>query len=297
MSVPTENRAIAHGTSVTSVTPVTPVALFFPFFPVSRENLQSMIRLMVCLLILLSVSVRAAEPVIDQQTTMPGDFVYLSDVDPTITQNLRYHTANNFMGRQVPGYAADRIVCTRRAAEQLKLANDYLKTQGYQFVIYDAYRPLRAVAAFRSWAEDTDDIVTKPYFYPTHDKADLFRLGYIAERFSGHSRGSTFDLTLIATNTPLQPVNVTQRLLKDGTQIAYLDDHTVDMGSSFDLLQEASHHDSPLVAQGYLAWRNYLRAVMRRYGFNDYAKEWWHYTLADEPYPNTYFDFVTPADE
>lgn len=263
----------------------------------SRSSLGIALRIALWGFVLIAATGHAAEPVTDGRTTMPDDFVYLSDVDPTIIQNLRYHTANNFMGRQVPGYVADRIVCTRRAAEQLKQANIYLKTQGYQFVIYDAYRPLRAVAAFRSWSEDTDDIVTKPYFYPTHAKADLFHLGYIAERYSGHSRGSTFDLTLIRTDTPLQPVTVTQRVLQDGTRIAYLDDHTVDMGSSFDLLQEASHHDSPLVAESYLAWRNYLRAVMRRYGFNDYAKEWWHYTLADEPYPNTYFDFVTPANQ
>jgi zinc D-Ala-D-Ala dipeptidase len=223
---------------------------------------------------------------------VPNDFVFLLDVDPTIVENSRYYTAENFMGRPVPGYSTSKIVCTKEAAEQLKKANDFFKAHGYKVVVYDGYRPQSAVDAFKRWGQNPKDNITKAYYYPFLDKSDLFKLGYIGGEKSTHSRGSTFDLTLIRSDQSLKPIIYSKRKLQNGEEISFLDDNTVDMGSSFDLFHEASHHDSNLVNPSQNEMRNFLRETMKRYGFAEYKKEWWHYTLAKEPYPNTYFGFV-----
>lgn len=229
------------------------------------------------------------------KNSMPSDFVFLKEIDATLIENARYATHENFMGRPVPGYFTTNIVATRQAAIRLQQINTKFKQQGYTLVIYDGYRPQRAVEAFIHWSQDLADQIAKPDYYPTIDKKDVFDLGYVSKR-SGHTRGSTFDITIIQSDKMLKTITKSRRELYDGKTIPFLDDNTVDMGSSFDLLHEISHHDSPLLVNAqHNAMRNFLRDTMKEYGFKEYKKEWWHYTLIDEPYPDTYFDFIVPA--
>jgi len=224
-------------------------------------------------------------------TKLPEGFVFLTDVDPTIIESVRYYTDQNFYGRRVPGYMTSRIICTKAAAERLKLVNETFKKQGYILVVYDAYRPQSSVNAFIRWSQDAHDQIAKAYYYPAVRKEDLFKLNYLAKR-SGHTRGSTFDLTLIPLGQSVKPIVYSQRRLKNGEIIPFLDDNTVDMGSSFDLFHSVSHHDTSLITDEQNKMRQWLRQTMKQYGFQEHPTEWWHYTLIDEPYPDTYFDFV-----
>ncbi len=227
----------------------------------------------------------------EYQDATSNGFVRLQDIDPTIIQSVRYAQGENFMGRPVDGYNAPIILLTRPAAEALAKVQADLAHHGYSLVVYDGYRPQQAVEAFWSWSQDQDDEVAKPWYYPTISKSEAIERGYIGRK-SAHSRGSTVDLTIIELGKNVHRVMVSHRPLANGDIIPFLDDGTVDMGSSFDLLHEASHHDSPLVDSTDTAKRNVLREIMKRHGFIEYSKEWWHYTLENEPYPDTYFNFV-----
>lgn len=228
----------------------------------------------------------------DMNKNLPQGFVFLTDIDPTIVEDQRYYTDQNFLGRPVSGYKTSRIVCTKKAAEQLKQVQVFMQKHGYKLVVYDGYRPQTAVKEFMRWGENENDIIAKSYYYPTLHKKDLFQLGYIADKKPSHTRGSTFDLTIIKADQELQPISYAKRKLLNGEEIPFLDDNTVDMGASFDLFHKASHHDSPLIESSYTQMRNFLRDAMKQFGFKEYAEEWWHYTLENEPYPDTYFDFV-----
>lgn len=226
-----------------------------------------------------------------QSQSLPNGFVFLSEIDPSIIEFPRYYTNENFLGKPVPGYTDHRIISTLEAATVLKLVHQDLKNQGYTLVVYDGYRPQQAVDEFVRWSQDERDQAAKQLYYPTINKKDVFKLGYVAEK-SSHSRGSTFDLTMIKTGQSLNPIKITHRTLTNGEEIPYLDDNTVDMGSTFDLFHEASHHDTNLVNEQHTSMRNLLRSTMKKYGFKEYHEEWWHYTLENEPYPDTYFNFV-----
>lgn len=224
--------------------------------------------------------------------TAPVDFVALSEITPTIIQSPRYAQAENFLGQPVPGYeGSSGLVCTKKAALALKEVNDSVHQKGYSLVVYDAYRPQRAVDAFFAWSKTEEEVVSKAHYYPTISKRNLFSLGYLAEK-SSHSRGSTFDLTLLSIHQPLKPISLSSRLLSNGENIPFLDDNTVDMGASFDLFHPVSHHDSPLITPEQTRMRTLLRDEMRAHGFAEIKEEWWHYTLINEPYPDTYFDVV-----
>ena len=210
------------------------------------------------------------KPATDEQ--MPADFVVLADVVPDIIQEIRYHSSFNFVGTRVDGYEAPVALATRPAAEALKKVSDELKAKGYRLKIYDTYRPQRAVNHFIRWAEAVSDTLMKPYFYPELDKSVLFDQGYICAR-SGHSRGSTIDLTLFDMSSGQE----------------------VDMGGNFDYFGRLSHPDYEEVTPEQMANRMLLREAMLRHGFNPLAEEWWHFTLKDEPYPDTYFDFPIRA--
>jgi len=231
----------------------------------------------------------ASKQVKSQQ--LPDNFVFLSTADSTIIESPRYCGADNFLGRKVPGYETPKIICTKEAAMALKKAHEELKALGYRLVVYDGYRPQRSVKAFMLWSKDLSDQGGKKLYYPTVDKGDVFKLGYVAEK-SGHSRGSTFDLTIIPMDQDLKEITIAKRQLKNGEEIPFLDDGTTDMGSSFDLFHEVSHHDTPLITEEQTQKRELLRKIMKKNGFKDYQEEWWHYTLENEPYPDTYFDFV-----
>lgn len=231
-----------------------------------------------------------------QAQSLPDGFVFLTEVDPTIIESSRYSTDQNFVGRPVAGYTTSRIICTQEAAERLRQVHDDLKGQGYKLVVYDGYRPQRASDDFRQWSHDQEDQKAREFYFPTMTKRDLFDQAYVAAR-STHSRGSTFDLTLILSDHPLQPPERSRRNLTNGEETPFLDDGTLDMGSSFDLFHVVSHHDSHLITQEQTARRNVLRIAMQKFGFKAHDKEWWHYTLENEPYPDTYFDFVWREEE
>jgi D-alanyl-D-alanine dipeptidase len=221
------------------------------------------------------------------------DFVSVTDVDSTIVVEARYFGEHNFIGRRIDGYEAPKCLLARAAAEALARVQAELRPYGLGIKTYDCYRPQRAVADFVRWARDLADTKMKTEFYPDVDKARLFELGYISER-SGHSRGSTVDLTLIPLPAP------SQATYRDGNPqvrcTAPVDqrfrDNTIDMGTGYDCFSELSHTANPAV--GAVAARNrlLLKAVMEKHGFANYAQEWWHFTLRPEPYPQTYFDVV-----
>lgn len=221
-------------------------------------------------------------------------FVYLNEIDPTIILSPRYYTNENFVGKPVDGYKKPVIILTKQAAEALKKVNDEVKKDGYTIVVYDAYRPQTAVNHFMRWSKDSNDQAKKDHYYPRIAKDKVFELGYVAEK-SGHSRGSTIDLTLIKNEDKLHEIREIDRVLLDNYKIKLLDDGTVDMGSSFDLFDIASHYENNLIPQEYKKKRTYLKTVMEKHGFKNYAEEWWHFTLKNEPYPadkdNSYFDF------
>ena len=203
------------------------------------------------------------------------DFVLLSDVVPGVIQEIRYHSTYNFIGERIDGYEQPCAIVTRQAAEALKGVSEELFSLGLCLKVFDAYRPARAVAHFVRWAEDGDDLKMKPYFYPDVNKKDLFKLGYIAER-SGHSRGSTVDLTLFD--------------MAKGKEVS--------MGSPFDYFGKRSHTDFlKHLTDEEIRNRFFLRDTMVGHGFVPLAEEWWHFTLADEPFPDTYFDFPVMASE
>lgn len=198
-----------------------------------------------------------------------SDFVLLTDVVPDAILEIRYYSTYNFVGDRIDGYEQPIALLTKEAAEALKNASDELKEKGYRLKIYDAYRPQKAVTNFMNWAKDVDDTRMKEYFYPELDKSVLFDQGYIAEK-SGHSRGSTVDLTLFDMNTEKE----------------------LDMGGTFDYFGEMSHPDyKDGITEEQYNNRMILREAMMNNGFKPLEEEWWHFTLNEEPYPDTYFQF------
>jgi len=218
---------------------------------------------------------------------MPGDFVYLRDVDPTLQQDIRYAGPNNFTGAPVPGYDAPECVLVRQAAEALKAVQADLKAKGLGLRVYDCYRPVRAVAAFVDWAKGADDPELKAIYYPNIPKGALMP-DYIATR-SGHSRGATVDLTLVPLG---KEITETQAVAAcSAPQGNEAPDGSLPMGTTFDCFDTKANLGAPGVSAREEENRETLRAAMLAHGFKDYSPEWWHFTLGKEPYPDTYFDF------
>lgn len=201
-------------------------------------------------------------------TYRAADFVSVGEYIPDVLLDVRYYSTYNFVGARIDGYESPIVLLTRQAADALRLVNADMLSQGYRLVLYDGYRPQRAVDHFARWAEDLSADAMKPVFYPDVDKADLFEKGFIARR-SGHSRGSTIDLTLLDAATG----------------------QLVDMGGPFDFFGELSHPDYAGVTPAQQANRMLLRETMLKHGFKPLSTEWWHFTLKNEPWPDTYFDF------
>lgn len=199
---------------------------------------------------------------------LPDGFTYVSKAVPDAVLDVRYYTDYNFVGARVDGYMAPKVILTRQAAEALAGVQADLKPFGLSIKVYDGYRPQRAVDHFVRWGKDIGDTKMKSVFYPDVDKKNLFRDGYIASK-SGHSRGSTVDLTIMDAATG-----------KD-----------LDMGSPFDFFGPPSWPENKAMSPEVRANRALLRQVMARHGFKPLKEEWWHFTLRDEPYPDTYFDF------
>lgn len=203
-----------------------------------------------------------------------SDFVLLSDFVPDAILEIRYYGTYNFVGTRIDGYEEPIALLTKEAAQALKQASDSLIKCGYRLKIFDAYRPQTAVNHFIRWAEDVPDTLMKQYFYPEVDKSKLFELEFICAK-SSHSRGSTVDLTLFDMKS----------------------EREVDMGGTFDWFGDESHPDYEDITPDQKAMRQLLRDVMLACGFKPFPTEWWHFTLANEPFPDTYFDFplATPG--
>ncbi|MCL2554805.1 MAG: M15 family metallopeptidase [Actinomycetia bacterium] len=222
----------------------------------------------------------------------PPQFVALHDVDPTIIQEIRYITPHNFTGTPVDGYRKPMCILTRPAAQALHRVQSGLLRRGYSLKVYDCYRPQRAVNDFVAWAKDLDDQRMKAEFYPLVDKTRLFADGYIAEK-SGHSRGSTMDLTVVRLPAqPTRPYRPGEPLHACyGPQDQRFPDNSIDMGTGFDCFDTLAHTLDPRVQGVQLANRLLLKDAMEAQGFTNLPEEWWHYTLNGEPFPDTYFDF------
>lgn len=219
-------------------------------------------------------------PVTEYDTTGIGGFVVLTDVVPDAILEIRYFGTYNFVGQRIDGYLHPTALLSRRAADSLRAVSDELMAQGYRLKIFDAYRPRMAVDHFVRWNRDYGDTLMRRYFYPNVDRRKLFQLGYIASK-SGHSRGSTVDLTLFDMRTGKE----------------------VDMGGTFDWFGNESHPDcggdpatgryrpNDTLSIEQFSNRMRLRNAMLRHGFRPLATEWWHFTLRNEPYPDRYFNF------
>ena len=205
---------------------------------------------------------------ITQKSTVPDSFVNVVKIIPDLNIELRYYSNNNFIGDTIEGYKSNTLYLTKNTANKLKLVQDELQKQNLCLKVYDGYRPQRAVNHFVRWAKQIEDTLQKAQFYPKVDKRHLFREGYIASK-SGHSRGSTIDLTIIDGKTGM----------------------ALDMGSPYDFFGPQSWVNFSGITDKQRANRILLQTVMNKNGFRSYSKEWWHFTLQGEPFPNTYFDF------
>ena len=201
--------------------------------------------------------------------TDSSGFVVLTDVVPDAIMEVRYYTLYNFTGDRVCGYEEPVALVTKETAYALREVQKEIAPLGYAIKVFDAYRPQMAVDYFVEWARDLNDVRMQKYFYPEERKENLFTHGYIASR-SGHSRGSTVDLTLYDVRN----------------------DCDIDMGGTFDYFGCRSHPDFPDLTERQKQNRQLLRSVMLKHGFRGIDTEWWHFTLNNEPYPNQYFNFV-----
>jgi D-alanyl-D-alanine dipeptidase len=202
---------------------------------------------------------------------LPEGFVYVDEIIPEIEIELRYYTSHNFVGERIDGYLKARCILTEEAANALKKVQKELKPFGLGLKIFDAYRPQQAVDHFVRWAENLTDTRMKEEFYPNVEKKNLFEDDYIDAR-SSHSRGSTVDVTIVSLRSDAP-------------------DKELDMGSSFDFFGQESWPHHPDISTSQRAHRMQLQILMEKHGFEPYPKEWWHFTLKNEPFPETYFNF------
>jgi len=244
------------------------------------------------LLILLALTPLSASSVETDPAPLPPGFVDAATMVPGLVLEMRYLGSHNFVGEPVHGYHASRCLLTVPAARALAAVQAELKPMGLGLKVYDCYRPQRAVDHFVDWAKDLDDKRTKAEFYPGVLKKDLFAEGYIAAK-SSHSRGSTTDLTIIPLPPPTQTTYLPGQKLTSCSAPAgqRFGDNSLDMGAGFDCFDPLAHTANPSVGTQQRANRLLLKTLMHEHGFKNLDVEWWHYTLASEPFPNTYFDF------
>ncbi len=223
---------------------------------------------------------------------IPEGFIDIKEIIPEIQLDIRYSGPHNFVGERVEGYLAPKCILTEEAAEALSNVQKELESFSLTLKIYDCYRPQRAVDHFVRWAKEIANTKTKKEFYPTIDKRNLFKDGYIDSK-SSHSRGSTVDLTIVPLPLPQQPTYFPGQKLQE----CYLPankrfhDNSIDMGTGFDCFHELSHTANKNIGPQQKINRLLLKTLMEKHGFKNYDLEWWHYTLKNEPYPDTYFNF------
>lgn len=209
-----------------------------------------------------------------------ADLVALTALAPSVKQDMRYVSSNNFMGRPIAGYEVGQCWLSRPAAQSLAAVQKELLADGLSLKVYDCYRPQAAVDDFVRWGKDLNDQKNKDSYYPRVAKSELFKRGYIAEK-SGHSRASTADLTVVVLDGKRASKKV-HGPLADGVD--------VDMGTPFDMFDEQSHTDNAQQSPDVQHNRRWLKALMERHGWRNLPEEWWHYTLKNEPYPDQYFN-------
>jgi len=224
---------------------------------------------------------------------IPEGFVDIQKVIPEVLLDIRYYGPHNFVGERVEGYLAPKCFLTKEAAEALTSVQKELAPYFLSLKIYDCYRPQRAVNHFVRWAKEIENTKTMREFYPTIDKKNLFKDGYIDSK-SGHSRGSTVDLTIVPSPTHAQQEYTPGQKLYECylPEAQRFGDNSIDMGTGFDCFHELSHTANTNIGRQQKINRLLLKSLMEKHGFRNYDKEWWHYTLKNEPYPDTYFDFV-----
>jgi len=227
---------------------------------------------------------------------LPAGFVYLSEVAPTIVQDIRYAGSHNFTGRPVAGYEAGECILTARAADALKQIQIELSGKSLSLIVWDCYRPARAVRDFINWSRSQRRESMKQEFFPMSYKDQLFALGYLSAH-SAHSRGSTVDLGLVPSAVHAVPNFDTTRPLIPCTapKGVRFDDGTIDFGSGYDCLDPvASTNNLDISREAHLN-RVFLQQIMQRHGFRSYPREWWHFKLSDDPFPGQSFDFPIVA--
>ncbi|WP_375781169.1 M15 family metallopeptidase [Bradyrhizobium sp. ma5] len=211
---------------------------------------------------------------------LPGGFVFLREIDPTIIQDIRYATSNNFMGRPIAGYGAPECVVKRDVGLRLKAVQQELARQRLSLKMFDCYRPVRAVADMVAWSRNGKETAAERRYNPAFSKADLFRLGYIATH-SGHSTGAAVDLTLVDLTADNSRKFDPAKDYADCTApvAARAPEGSVDMGTGYDCSDAKGHTASGAITPAQRRWRNLLVAAMARQGFANYSKEWWHFSL------------------
>ncbi len=231
---------------------------------------------------------------IDQSISIsrPASLVLLKDIAPTIVQEIRYAGSHNFIGRPIAGYQAAQCILTNQAAHALAKVQEELSKSRLSLKVYDCYRPQMSVDDFMAWSQQSQHQEMKMEFYPRVHKKDFFKLGYVDEK-SGHSRASTVDLTIIAlpvlAQVAYQPSQPLLSCLSPASE--RFQDNSIDFGTGYDCMDTLSHHDSQQIGVIATYNRHMLRKLMDKHGFKSYQKEWWHYTLKNEPFPYTYFNF------
>ena len=227
---------------------------------------------------------------------LPRGFVYLRDVDPTIVQDIRYAGSHNFVGRPIRGYLAAECILSAAAADALVVVQRILAEKKLSLIVWDCYRPKRAVDDFLRWSKDPTHAEMKAEFYPRTDKENLFALGYLARR-SAHSRGSTVDLGLVPSGFSVAPPPAPAQPLKACTSPKgeRFEDGTIDFGTSYDCLDVLGNTSNALVGAIARQNRQTLKSCMKAAGFRPYAREWWHFELVNEPFHHDGFDFEVSA--
>lgn len=248
----------------------------------------------VCLLLIVSAAGAAVNSAGGEgpvRKAPAGAFVALRDVAPGVIEEMRYYGRHNFVGRRIRGYREPLCILTREAAEAVAVVQRELKRRGLGLKVYDCYRPQRAVDHFVEWAKDLGDVKMRREFYPRVPKNRLFADGYIAAK-SGHSRGSTLDLTIVRRAWPTTVKRPARRLVPCfAPRVRRSPDSSIDMGTGFDCFDRRSHTLNPAIEGPARRNRLLLKRLMNRAGFKNLSEEWWHYTLRREPFSDTFFDF------
>lgn len=227
------------------------------------------------------------------QAQTQNGFVDISSMDPSIQVEMRYNTDWNFIGRKIVGYDANKCFLSKEAATALIKVQKKLQSQGYSLLVFDCYRPQRAVNDFVYWTRNARDIKMQRVFYVEEPKEYLVNREYIANR-SGHSRGSTVDLTIVVSSKVSSKRGM--RFREENQDCRYQKNISttgqLDMGTTFDCFSKRANTANTDISASAQKNRQLLKNIMNKGGFYNYPKEWWHYTLRNEPYPKTFFDFV-----